>query len=201
MLANNFTIENAGDGTSLPGFVRRNRLVLLVSAVLVGLITTSVFFVFFYVPEGPLAGSGSAVRISLDDGETSTWGIPLQPNRTNSDIVIDSIDPVSVSGGIEIIGITVTIAGSVVTDRGYPPDGLPVTYPRGAVIPALDSEDGDEWATVFFGVRRKTGIDEGLIEGVRIKYHIGSRRYETVIDSSLRVMSPELWAQPQLLGR
>ena len=189
-----------GAKTAGPGFIRRNRFVLLLTITLIGFIAASVYFIFFYVPEGPLAAHGPTGRMSLGNSETVTWGIVLQANTSNDDIVIDSIAPVSVTGGVEIIGLTITSdrrgpTSYIGTAAGYPPEGFRVAHPRGAVIPPVTEEDPGARATVLFGVRRITGVDEGLIEGIHINYHIGNRRYETVINGSLRVFSPEVWEQ------
>ena len=163
----------------------RSRLVWLRrSALVVGSIVAILILGFVAIgrstPEaGPWeASSSTTVEFPLPPGQPATWGSMLPPNLTGSDITIQSIDPVGVDG-LKVLGTLASDAGvdgSLVNALGFPPAGISTFPPKGAIQPAGPTTTQLQ---VLVGISQPGGRDKGTINGLRVRYEIDGKVYET----------------------
>jgi hypothetical protein len=143
--------------------------------------------------DGPLTTlSEDSVEFSVADAnQTWTWGMVLPANPTISDIVLDSITPVGVSG-LDILGVSIShpsIDGSIVNAKDYPPPGVAIGTPSGTVMTPVGTPDAALQA--LFGVRLQPGSATGAISGIRVRYRASGTGYEVTLPWSLKIDGPE----------
>lgn len=176
----------------MTGRSRRAPLALLaVGAIAVG----AVWYIAFvqarggYEPDGPLASERrTSIATRQAVGTSMTWGTVMPMNPTNQDIVLESIELSEPARGLTVIGLGVSDprAGAVGTADGYPPTGVEPREVSGTVLsPATGPSP---FVQLVIGVRLDAP-EGGSISGLRIRYSVGSRRYETVLSDAL-VVSP-----------
>jgi hypothetical protein len=141
-----------------------------------------------YAADGPLqAEAETRVEFALASDAVATWGMTLPLDPTVSDITVESIDPLGMHD-LDILGVVVSrpdVDGSIVNARGFPPEGMKTTSPRGAILPAVGSADPRLEALV--GVRRAAGASSGGIGSLRVRYLADGRPYEVTLPWSLQV--------------
>jgi hypothetical protein len=131
--------------------------------------------------------SASSVEFPLAPEQAATWGVPLFPNPTDSDIVVKSVELID-TVGLSILGMTMTnpdVTGGMGAGLGFPPDGIAtfpiegsVISPRGGPTPRLQ---------VLVGVRLADGRDSGSITAVRVRYVAAGREFEVILPFSLGI--------------
>ena len=124
-------------------------------------------------------------------GDVLSWGIQIDRNRTDADIVLLSVEPVSPSG-LEIVGEGSydPYPSGIGLVEGYPPQGFDFAAVEGTVIPPR------EYRHVVFGVRLASGADRGSICGVRVAYVHERRRYDLILDFQLHLLPPDETQSP-----
>jgi hypothetical protein len=171
-----------------PGRGRRIALLALPIAVFVVASLVAASTIFAYRTGGPLASSSTVeLEWGLAPGEDGTWGMDLPANPTASDIRIDSVEPVAVSG-LDVLGVLVSTPAegeSLVNALGFPPDGVATTDPGGVVLPALS---GPQARQVLIGVRLQEDAELGSIQAIRVRYRVGDDGYETELPWGLRIL-------------
>lgn len=143
-----------------------------------------------YEPGGPMASDRETrVTTHARPGSTITWGTVLPTNPTDHDIVIESIVPSEPVSGLTILGLGVSDPrrGAVGTAARYPPLGITPLDVAGAVMTPRDGPS--PFVQVVVGIRLDDPT-EGRIAGLRIRYTIDGRRYETVLHDELVVQPP-----------
>jgi hypothetical protein len=169
----------------------RRRLLIAVVAVLAGVAIIAILLPRSgYETGGPLASiRDTSVTTHARPGARMTWGTVLPQNPTNTDIVIESIEPSAPVSGLTILGIGVSDPrrGAVGTAATYPPPGITPTIVAGSVITRPDGPS--PFLQVIVGFRLDD--PEGRVAGLRIRYATGGRRYETVLSDALIVEPPE----------
>jgi hypothetical protein len=144
-----------------------------------------------YETGGPLASSReTSVTTHARPGTPITWGTVLPENPTATDIVIESIEPSAPASGLTILGIGVSDPrrGAVGTAASYPPPGITPLDVAGAVMTPRTGTS--PFLQVVVGIRLDGPHEEGRIEGLRIRYVAGGRRFETVLHDALVVLPP-----------
>lgn len=126
-------------------------------------------------------------------GDVLSWGVSIDRNRTDANIVLLSVEPVSPSG-LEIVGKgsfdPMAYPGGIGLLEGYPPDGYTFAPVEGTVIPPR------EYRHVVFGVRLADGADRGSICGVKVTYEHERLRYDLILDFQLHLLPPEETQSP-----
>jgi hypothetical protein len=139
---------------------------------------------------GPLvANAETELAFPLTLGQTATWGSPLPVNRTASDIVLRSIDPIDVSG-LDIVGIVMSRPADgvgVINAIGFPPEGTTPEGVDGFVLRAAGS--GDPQPDVLVGVTLATGATEGRIEGLRVRYVANGHEHDVDLPYALHILA------------
>jgi hypothetical protein len=144
---------------------------------------------------GPTAGGplippvGLLVNTHLAPGADGTWGIMLVAPEGAEPAILESVAPAKEPVGLTILGINSAVIGdtSVGTAAGYPPADMTLEPVEGTEVPAKGTGPRVQ---LVIGVRY-TGPDAGRIEGLRVNYSVGGRRYAAVIDASLHVTAAE----------
>jgi hypothetical protein len=144
---------------------------------------------------GPTAGGPLVPPVTLlvnthiAPGDDGTWGIPLVAPEGPDPAILGSVTPAQDPVGLTILGISAAAIGdtSVGTAHGYPPVGMTLQPVEGMEVPAQGTGGRVQ---LVIGVRY-TGPGTGRIEGLRVSYSVGERRYEAVIDATLHVTAPE----------
>jgi hypothetical protein len=167
---------------------RRSVLVVVIAAVL--LVGIAAIALAGNRSPGPLAPtSETEVEFPIGVDQTATWGSPLPPNPTESEIVLRSIEPIGVSG-LELMGIVMSRpvnSVGIINAPAFPPEGTTAEEVDGFVIPAAGG--GEPQVDVLLGVRRETGASEGRIEGLRVRYVANGTEYEVDLPYGLHILS------------
>jgi hypothetical protein len=143
-----------------------------------------------YETGGPLASTReTSVTTHARPGTPITWGTVLPENPTAADIVIESIEPSAAASGLTILGIGVSDPrrGAVGTAASYPPPGITPLDVAGAVM--TPRTGSSPFIQVVVGIRLDDP-HEGRIEGLRIRYVAGGRRFETVLHDAVVLLPP-----------
>jgi hypothetical protein len=129
------------------------------------------------------------VNMHVAPGGDGTWGVPLVAPEGAEPAILESVNPATEPAGLTILGISAAVIGdtSVGTAAGYPPTGMALEPVEGMTVPPLGTGPRVQ---LIIGVRY-TGPDVGYIEGLRVNYSVGDRRYEAVIDATLQVTPPD----------
>lgn len=132
----------------------------------------------------PAAAAGNEALVSTEtgtvgfndfsEGTEKSFGIFVCV--TDADVVLESVEPISVEGDIEVIGAVLYEADNAFVGaiHDFPPRGLSQDYlteiPGATVATACDD---DARSQVVVGANR-TGDGGGVIEGIRINYEGGA---------------------------
>ena len=164
---------------------------------LAGVLVVAVIVAVVLLPRsaGPTAGgplahpAGLLVNTHIAQGEDGTWGIPLIAPEGADPAILESVVPAVEPVGVTVLGISAAVIGdtSVGTARGYPPAGMTLEPVEGMTVPA---QGAGPRVQLVIGLHY-TGPEAGRIEGLRVNYSVGDRRYEAVIDATLQVTPPE----------
>lgn len=131
-----------------------------------------------YESGGPLATDVMAgVEVRRETGQTSTWGVYLRRPAGGDDAMLEAAEAAEVKGAVTVVGIMASRPSmqAVGTAAGFPPDGV-ATF---AVRDALAGTGDADRLQLLVGVRLDG--QAGRIDGIRIRYTAGGRRYETVL--------------------
>ncbi|HEV8696643.1 MAG TPA: hypothetical protein VGQ89_03040 [Candidatus Limnocylindrales bacterium] len=164
---------------------------LVVAAAAVGVVVAAILLTRSgYEPGGPIASiRETSVTTHARPGTPMTWGTVLPENPTAADIVIESIEPSAPASGLTILGIGVSDPrrGAVGTAASYPPPGITPLDVAGAVM--TPRTGSSPFLQVVVGIRLDDPR-EGRIDGLRIRYIAGGRRFEMVLHDALVVLPP-----------
>jgi hypothetical protein len=148
---------------------------------------------------GPLAEPGLRMgeAVLMDVGRTGTYGAETLTNHGREDVVLDRIDFVDRTPGLEVIGPLVmhvrTTPGVPALATGlirqYPPPHAGATlHPvAGFRIAPHRSWKDDAELLIGFRAHRKGVLSYG---GLEIRYHVGKRRYVVRFPDPLAVCVP-----------
>ena len=172
---------------------RRPRLIAALALIGVAVLATAGVVVFRggYEPGGPLASAReTSVTTHSAPGEPMTWGTVLPENPTDSDIVLELVEPSEPATGLTVLGIGVNDPreAPVGTADGYPAAGVTPADVSGAVMTPRDGNA--PYLQVIVGVSLDD-VTEGRISGLRIRYTNAGHRYETVLSDALIVVPPD----------
>ncbi len=136
-------------------------------------------------PPEPVNATGGGFTLPV--GHAFTANTFHLHNYGDQPAVLDGVDLIGSTGGIELVGALVSLQDSRFSGDGtFPPSfGINMSPLRGFAIPP-DQELGTRDVAVFLGLREKrVGVE--WFTAVGIRYHVGARRYRYVFPYAVAI--------------
>jgi hypothetical protein len=139
-------------------------------------------------PPNPVNATGGGFTLPV--GHAFTANTFYLHNYGNRPAVLDGVDLIGSTGGIELVGALVSFQDSRLDGSvNFPPRyGINMSPLRGFAIPP-DRTLGTRSVAVFLGVR-ETRVGVEWFTAVGIRYHVGTRRYRYVVPYAVAVCTP-----------
>jgi hypothetical protein len=100
--------------------------------------------------------------------------------------ILESVGAAAEPSGLAVIGIHATDLAedtAIGASRAYPPPGMALHDIAGAVVPPRSTA---ERVQLVIGIHYP-GPGPGRLDGIRVRYSVGDRHYETILNASYHV--------------
>lgn len=157
----------------------------------VGLVALAMYNGLSVRTDGPLPpGHTTQVTFPIQPGATGTWGTVLPVNPSEFPLVLESVEPVNASDGIQVGAVLTSnpedSGVAVGTLDVFPPPGITTAPVKGSTLPP--AAQSPQHLQVLVSVSLTPGHDDGTIDALRVRYRAGGTLYEVILPDALRLV-------------